>query len=77
MCTLVSELWGKLKTEALINPEDRVMVKTKMKYFFILANYQLTLCLFILLLLFFKRGHLRDAVAFCSGFALASESHLS
>lgn len=30
------------------------MVKTIVKYFFILANYQLTLCLFILLL-FFKK----------------------
>lgn len=54
MCTLGSDLGGKLKTEALINPEDRVMVNIKMKYFFILANYQLTLCLFILLLLFQK-----------------------
>lgn len=55
MCTLACEFGGKFKTEAQINPEDRVMVKTIKKYFFILANYQLPLCLFILLLCF-KKG---------------------
>lgn len=59
-----------------IKPEDRGMAKTIKKSLLLLANHQGTLYLLILHLFSFKRSHLGDAVAFCSGIVLAPESHL-
>lgn len=53
------------------------MAKTIKKSLLLLAYHQGTLWFHILYLFYFKKGHLGNAVAFCSGIALSPESQLS